>query len=170
MRPTTNEYVIEQLEENGYMAIAPVLNFAKLTNRAPRLGDFVPTDEDGNVLKEPNASMEKYNHYNVVQSTFQLRLYESDVSKYQTAKDKVIFAGDWEVLETGFDTLTHHYLDSEYLGKSYSLTVISNGTHNIEFRDNDCGVWLSNKNHIGELQINRIEDLPREIEFKKGVI
>lgn len=170
MRPTLHEYNLQKLSDLDCTAISDVLNFTKLTNRAPRLGDFVPTDEDDNVLEKPNASMEKYNHYNVVQSTFQLRLYESDVSKYQTAKDKVIFSGDWEVLETGFGTLTHHYLDSEYLGKSYSLTVISNGTHNIEFRDNDCGVWLSNKNHIGELQINRIEDLPREIEFKNGVI
>ncbi len=95
MRPTLHEYVIEQASNcsDWVTKFARVQKFTKLTNRALRLGDFVPTDEDGNVLEEPNASMEKYNHYNVVQSTFQLRLYESDVSKYQTAKDKVIFDG-----------------------------------------------------------------------------
>ena len=153
MRPTLHDYNLQKLSELDCTAISDVLNFTKLTNRAPRLGDFVPCDEDGNVLEEPK------NYYSL-----------GNCKEYQAAQDRVIFAGDWEVVETGFDTLTHHYLDSEYLGKSYNLTVISNGTHNIEFRDNDCGVWLSNKNHIGELQINRIEELPREIEFKDGVI
>ena len=160
MRPTTNEYVIEigKSDEAFMICWMNIQTYAKLTNRAPRLGDFVPTDEEGNVLEKPD--IHSLDHSIAVALN----------NKYQAAQDRVIFAGDWKVLETGFDTLTHHYLDSEYLGKSYSLTVISSGTHNIEFRDNDCGVWLSNKNHIGELQINRIEDLPREIEFKNGVI
>jgi|DEB0MinimDraft_10_1074344.scaffolds.fasta_scaffold10364_9 hypothetical protein len=170
MRPTLHDYVIDLYGKGIYhpaSRLVDIVNFAKLTNREPRLGDFVPCDDGGNVLQKPEG-YDKWlleDYYTEVETS-----WIRDCSKYQTAKDKVIFAGDWKVLETGFDTLTHHYLDSEYLGKSYSLTVISNGTHNIEFRDNDCGVWLSNKNHIGELQINRIEDLPREIEFKNGVI
>ena len=174
MRPTLHDYVIKRFEtilriEHFATAFRQCYDFSKLTNRAPRLGDFVPCDEEGNVLEEPDSTMD----YGISDSSVNdsdAYEYQSQCKAYVKAQDRVIFAGDWEVVETGFDTLTHHYLDSEYLGKSYNLTVISNGTHNIEFRDNDCGVWLSNKNHIGELQINRIEELPREIEFKDGVI
>ena len=78
MRPTTNEYVIgfdsdAKTTRDALTDFAEkVTIFAKLTNRAPRLGDFVPTDEDGNVLKEPNASMEKYNHTMLFKAHFNL--------------------------------------------------------------------------------------------------
>jgi hypothetical protein len=145
MRPTLHDYV-EHLNEAQrpdvimeYMANAfrKTLKFAKLTNRTPRLGDFVPCDENGNVLKKPELlEGETYDGYK----------YHSRNHKYKKALNRVIFSGDWEVTKLGNSTWVQF---DEWLEFLFSI-------------DGECTFYGK--------PINRIEDLPLEIEFKDGVI
>jgi len=111
MRKTLHEYVIELSKEyrNDFdCAFRLALSHANLTNRAPKLGDFI--------------------------------------GKY------AIFKGDWEYDgELGVD------------GRGYE--VVKYG---------EIAVWFHNYKKVGvyihNRKITRIEDLPREIEFKEEVI
>jgi hypothetical protein len=141
MRPTLHDYV-EYLNEAQrpdvimeYMANAfqKTLKFAKLTNRAPRLGDFVPCDEEGNVLEKPN-SLSYYSDICGYQHG------QNKIAQYQSAQDRVIFAGYWEVVYSNEDETCINY-------DGFSITFTKNYCFCIDI-------------------INRIEDLPREIEFK----
>jgi len=139
MRPTLHDYNLHKLSELDCTAISDVLNFTNLTNRAPRLGDFVPCDEDGNVLEEPK------NYYSL-----------GNCKEYQAAQDRVIFAGDWEVVS-----------DEPWIViRNKQLKI------DIEFNDIQCDVtdWDDQWNTCDLFEINRIEDLPSEIEFRDGVI
>lgn len=144
MRPTLHDYV-EQLDKPQsidviikYMAEAfqRTLKFAKLTNRAPRLGDFVACDENENpiILSERGEIPE---HERV-----------EEQNRYQAAQDRVIFAGDWELIDVG---------------------SVTNGEHNVLFF-RDESVWVQKVTDDFDWEVNRIEDLPREIEFKEGVV
>jgi hypothetical protein len=143
MRKTLHEYVIE-FDSNAQTIRDSVMDFtelvckyAEITNRAPRLGDFVPCDEEGNVLENPDI------HY--LDHSIAVALnYE-----YQTAKDKVIFDGfEYKKLKHGVEQLKHK----------------------------DCKIWIEHDRNTWTdvttqpKSINRIEDLPREIEFKDEVI
>jgi hypothetical protein len=54
------------------------------------LGDFVPCDEDGNVLEEPNINNFKSEPFC---STGNCKAYQDEVNIYQQAKEKVLFEG-----------------------------------------------------------------------------
>jgi hypothetical protein len=138
MRKTLHEYVIDcyynnKIENDGVseQLLIDIIYFAKLTNREPELGDFIPCDEEGNVLDEPVDTIGGVEFY---------------AKKYQAAKDRVIFKGDWEVVKLG----------SDYI-------ILANEKDSISF-------WYSGKVQVFGKSITRIEDLPREIEFKDGVI
>ena len=54
MRKTLHEYVIDcyynnKIENDGVseQLLIDIIYFAKLTNREPELGDFIPCDEEG---------------------------------------------------------------------------------------------------------------------------
>jgi len=143
MRPTTNEYVIEigKSDEAFMICWMNIQTYAKLTNRAPRLGDFVPTDEEGNVLEKPD--IHSLDHSIAVALN----------NEYQAAKDKVIFAGDWKVepLLGGAVDIFNKEQDWKVRFDEYGdVIVIAYGKY--------------------PYKLTRIEDLPREIEFKNGVI
>ena len=147
MRPTLHDYNLQKLSELDCTAISDVLNFTKLTNRAPRLGDFVPCDDEGNVLEKPvnligKRTAEEWKMLN---------------EQYQAAQDRVIFAGDWEVVDQDKDWV---------LIRSKELKL------DIEWSGNECDVtvWDSNWNTCDYLPAKRIEELPREIDFKDGVV
>jgi len=113
-----------------------VTRFAKLTNREPKLGDFIPCGEDGNILGKPD--IHSLDHSTAVAMH----------NEYQAALDRVIFKGDWELIESE--------------------------TH-IELLCKNTGFWVRQSRITQDWYckkgiINRIEDLPREIEFKEGVI
>jgi hypothetical protein len=159
MRPTLHEYNLQKLSDLDCTAISDVLNFTKLTNRAPRLGDFVPCDEEGNVLEEPEnwhqISYSKPNHgtqefFNVAHT--KLDIHPAEAQEYQAAQDRVIFAGDWEV--DGIGT---------------QRTIIKLGRIEMWFEKNGDVYWFT-IGKTGSNKADRIEDLPREIEFVKGVI
>jgi len=152
MRPTLHEYNLQKLSDLDCTAISDVLNFTKLTNRSPRLGDFVACDEDENVLEEPD----------LWQKHLLAKAVNGDISKdkyteYQAAQSRTIFKGDWEVIDQDNDW-------TQIRSKELKLDV--------EWSGNECDVtvWDSNWNTCDYLSANRIEDLPREIEFKDGVL
>jgi len=129
MRKTLHEYVIDcyynnKIENDGVseQLLIDIIYFAKLTNRTPKLGDFIPCDEEGNVLDEPVDTIGGVEFY---------------AKKYQAAKDRVIFKGDWECLG---------------------------------FHGDVAWIQLTDRSINIHLDYDRIEDLPREIEFKEGVI
>jgi len=159
MRPTLHEYVIEHRNQREGMACNSerdaqgyykIVEYATLTNRAPRLRDFVPCDDDGNVLEKP-ASLSYYSDICGYQHG------QNKIAQYQAAQDRVIFAGDWEVVDQELDW-------TQIRSKELKL--------DIEWSGNECDVtvWDSNWNTCDYLSANRIEDLPREITFKENVI
>jgi hypothetical protein len=144
MRKTLHEYVIDcyynnKIENDGVseQLLIDIIYFAKLTNREPELGDFIPCDEEGN----PFPLTQKVSFVNGE------NVENWEISKeYKAAKDRVIFKGDWEVVKLG----------SDYI-------ILANEKDSISF-------WYSGKVQVFGKSITRIEDLPREIEFKDGVI
>ena len=114
--------------------------FAKLTNRAPRLGDFIPCDEDENVLEKPIDKA--YSKENAPKE------FDEYVPIYRAAQDRVIFSGDWELV-------------------AGSNCVISNGELMLRFIGDVTDII---RKGLIEKSINRIEELPREIEFKENAI
>jgi len=141
MRKTLHEFVIEQLRDGSSVSwndgAEDSLKYAKLTNRAPKLGDFIPCWR-GKIVKEPSVCTE-------------------DVKRYEFAKSRVIFKGDWELIEQEKDWI-------QIRSKELKL--------DIEWSGNECDVtlWGYNWGARDYLPANRIEDLPREIEFKDGVV
>jgi len=156
MRPTLHEYVIEQASNcsDWVTKFARVQKFTKLTNRALRLGDFVPTDEDDNVLEEPKYWKE---HLSGLIAMADTGIHLEKCKQYQTAKDKVIFAGDWEVVTS-----------NEFITRIHSKTT----NITIDFDSIRIGLVRTDKSGfvIEKSYPCRIEDLPRGIEFKNGVI
>ena len=109
MRKTLHEYVIELSKEyrNDFdCAFRLALSHAKLTNKAPKLGDFIGKD--------------------------------------------AIFKGDWEV----------EFIEGDFIYlKEVNRISINYDKANEVF-------WIEGIHY----KITRIEDLPREIEFKEEVI
>jgi len=156
MRPTLHDYNLQKLSELDCTAISDVLNFTKLTNRAPRLGDFVACDEEGNVLEEPQEHEYIFGVGERPRKLIVDPKYQIDRDKYQAAQDRVIFAGDWEVVSNEYWVVI----------RNKELKI------DLEFNDIQCDVtdWDDQWNTRDVFEINRIEELPREIEFKEGVV
>jgi len=140
MRQTLHDYVIEKFD-NAVFYPATVLikikDYAKLTNRAPKLGDFVPCGDDGNVLIEPSSDGKGFQD---------LGEWKDAVKKYAKAYNQVIFEGDWMVI-----------------GERNHYTVFIDERFVIEFLP-DGNISANGK------FVTRIEDLPKEITFKEGVV
>jgi len=144
MRKTLHDYIIAKEAEcatpagiNVKKFYQDVIKHAKLTNRQPSLGDFVPTDEDGNVLKKPDIHS--------LDHSIAVAIHQ----EYQQALDRVIFKGDWEC---------------EVINRNGSIRVQDTLTGNrVVFHRG-----YTTAKGVGI--VSKIEDLPREIEFKEGVI
>lgn len=66
---------------------------AKFLQQTPTLGMFVPCDEEGNVLEEP----EKYNDWLKFKNKYEYgEFYTKKCKQYQQAQQRVIFEG-WEL-------------------------------------------------------------------------
>ena len=160
MRQTLQEYTIEYGNSvyDSEIAIKDVLNYAKLTNRAPRLGDFVPCDKDGNVLEDPLKDLEM-TIVQFIKLIGGIKVYKKHPVKeihaaYQAAKDRVIFAGDWEVIDQD------KHQDYIEIKSRDALLIRFYNTEEIL-----CSTGIG-----GYVRPDRIEDLPREITFKTNVI
>lgn len=148
MRKTLHDFVIEvdeQISSKNWnkfdvaKGLDNIVSYAKLTNRQPKLGDFIPCGEDGNVLEEPSEDGKGFTG---------LGEWKDAVKQYQQALYRVIFKGDWELIESE----THIELLCKNTGFWVKQSRITQG-------------WYCKKGII-----NRIKDLPIEIEFKEGVI
>jgi len=91
------DFVLEQDGKfNNYeteLELQVIHNYARFIKQPLKLEMFVPCDEGGNVLEEPNPSSELYNTYSIVQTIFDERRYGNAVDEYQKAKEKVLFEG-----------------------------------------------------------------------------
>jgi len=143
MRKTLHEFVIDVYDkadatlESCATALDYVNDYAKLTNRAPRLRDFISCDEQGKPITLSERG-EKSEHERV-----------EEQNRYQEAQDRVIFKGDWEV-ELNDSDLVRIRHKKEHVRLSFTMGQC------YDFRTS--------------FLITRIEDLPREVEFKEGVI
>lgn len=108
-----------------------IINYANLLNQKPTLGMFVPCDEEGNVLTNPEKSYD-FDSHNLSSAT----------EEYQQAQGRVIFEG-WECLE--FDKITEVF--NEDMGIS------------IYFEGDEIGSVRYPENPYEEL--TTIEDLTR---------
>jgi len=126
------DYVIETYnDESKYMLndvfAKMAINYAELLKSKPTLGQFVPTDDEGNVLEEPH----KDDSYEIEAGS---ELFQGEIDDYQTALDKVIFDG-WVLYE-----VTKH------------STIIVNGENYIHFYfDNDVYINHANISTISDL-------------------
>lgn len=76
-----------------------VIEYAKLLKTPLKLGMFVPCDEKGNVLEEPDLNNTKYDiNISEVETDIDYQLYDYDNLEYQQAKEKCLF--EWQ---DGFD-------------------------------------------------------------------
>ena len=81
MKPQTMlEFV---LKSNDFEAVK---KYAKVLAQKPKLWMFVPCDDEGKVLEEPNVN--NY-HHNAIDS----QLYVDDKKKYRQSLDRVFFDG-----------------------------------------------------------------------------
>lgn len=73
-------------------------NYAKFLKQPLKLEMFVPCDEDGNILEEPNIDHSKY--YTIQNNGYLDRvMFNDDVEIYEQAKEKVLFEG-FEIVNT----------------------------------------------------------------------
>jgi hypothetical protein len=114
---STAEYVIEQFEHSKLHVediVHKMYKYAKLMNRAPQLGDFVPV-KDGKPMIDPEELKGVRNDSMV--SAIEQKNYEQD---YKEALDRCIFEGFEVVANTGM------------------LVRLSNGDFSIDFMDCEC--------------------------------
>lgn len=102
LNKTMVEFVLEQhtiliepqslYEQNQIRALRfeKILNYANALSQTPRLGHFIPCDENDVPLDEP-LSMYYTPEFNC--QKYPQELYENDCKKYQQACDRVLFEG-----------------------------------------------------------------------------
>lgn len=163
MRKTLHEYVIEidnRISSKNWdrfdvaKGLDNIVAYAALTNRAPKLGDFIPCDEDGNVLEEPK----NFKQWMRKELNVSYYIYSNNYVQYQAAKDRVIFKGEWEVVKGSNSNHTRIYCEQLYTTIDFELSEVS------LIRTDRSGFVLERGG------IDRIENLPREIEFKDNLI
>jgi len=150
MRPTLHEYNLQKLSDLDCTAISDVLNFTKLTNRAPMLGDFVPCGSDGSPMYEPTNTIDPDNPPEIVNA------HKKRLENWNQAQSRVIFKGDWNFEEADLLNQFNGYL--YYEGEICLFVCYDEEIDQLLFENED------------EELVSRIEDLPRQIEFKEGVI
>ena len=99
----STDYILEQTKniktacfKTAHIPLNNLAERAAFLKQTPTLGMFVPCDEDGNVLEEPDHL--NYKHINgfneiVFISQSKQNKYHSDCDEYQKAQSKVIFKG-----------------------------------------------------------------------------
>jgi len=146
---STAEYVIELAKEyrsDFDYAFRCALPYAKLMNRAPQLGDFVPC-KDGKVLEIEDCSCLATNNRSHICPA-------SCYKDYRQALDRCIFEG-FEVVETDTDYI-------QLRSKELKLDVqIDSGTWSYSKWNDD---WT---NVSDSFRITRIEQLPLELKEVK---
>jgi len=149
MRKTLHEFVVEQsskyitqLGVNTQRFAGEVLNYTYITKRRPKLSYFVPCDEAELPIYKPEQSS-----FNMLNPKM-VKEFERVDKQYQQALSRVIFKGDWQIKEVPNQCLL--------LKDKGNYLFFSKVTGRIF----DCNRY----------EITRIEDLPKEIEFKEDVI
>ena len=90
------DYVLlnQRYKEDSDTALFQISNYAQLLKQPLKLGMFVPCDEDGNVLKEPEENDTIYD-IEVERDIYECdyNRFDSDVFLYKQAKNRVYFEG-----------------------------------------------------------------------------
>lgn len=97
------------------------LNYANFLKQSLTLGMFVPTDEEGNVLKEPKFPNENRKAYDGL-----AELFEWELKQYKKAKERVLFEGEF---------ILHDI-------KDYFIVNIPNKNKESDL-DNEHTIWIS---------------------------
>ena len=118
----------------GMVETVPEHPHAKFLQQIPTLGMFVPCDEEGNVLEEPDSIGVGNEFY-----------YERALDQYQQAEQRVIFEG-WE-------------LNQKDISKLENIICITKDKTQLTFFKVENGVFLDNLITNKTFEIKTIEDL-----------
>ena len=133
------KFVLEQAKKNSIDSHELALNsynYANFLNQPLTLGMFVPCDEDGNVLEEPNG--------------FDLWISgivsdSDEFNKYQQAKEKVLFEGFFDTIN--YPQYSHYISDGMqsvfYMTKNGSTYKNILGMEKVEYLTNKTPVILT---------------------------
>ncbi len=145
---TLNEYVLNYADIEGEgrgfdRFFIDVVAYARFLNQTPKLGDFIPCDEDGNVLDEPKG----FSHYAMMLYMDEKpNGWVDECKQYQAALGRVKFEGFEVALNQGM------------------LIVASSQTTSIRRIDN-LGMSIFKDNHWKE--INTLSDLCNLVTLKE---
>jgi hypothetical protein len=137
------DFVLEsqRFKEDSDTAIFKVTNYANFLKQPLNLGMFIPCDEDGNVLKEPEENDTIYD-IEVERDIYECdyNRFDNDVFLYKQAKERVLFEGfevkshtmvvtiydnekylNWEVTDKHF--MFYSGFDVERLVQDLNLTL-----------------------------------------------
>lgn len=109
------DFVLEQMKEvtldGTGVVCARIGNYANFLKQNLNLGMFVPTDEAGNVLKEP----ERWKDYLLAPESFDGNKEWYELYAYQQAKERVLFEG-FELVNENY----HIFVQSDKLDIRFS--------------------------------------------------
>lgn len=92
---------------NFLKGVDTVVNYAKFLKQPLTLGMFVPCDENGNVLQEPELCNEFF-------SVDEEEVYEHELYLFETAEEKVLFKG-FVLIGNTVDNINGNCFFTEYL-------------------------------------------------------
>jgi len=103
------DFVLKQKSrEYSITAFSEVLKYAKLIKQPLELWMFVPCDEEGNVLEEPNGDNYRKDEEKLIPN-FNYLKYKIDSEIYQQAKERCLFEGLY-LCEDGFIRAEDSYI------------------------------------------------------------
>lgn len=118
------DFVLEQLnkENSRTRPIRSVLNalegYANFLKQPLKLKMFVPCDEDGNVLENPDKHQQKYKDR---LGDFYLEKYKDDYKNYKQAKEKVLFEGFEQYEDYDCAKYKDVYIDEEVCDGKFTI-------------------------------------------------
>ena len=143
--PTLNEVVTKPtLKEDCSNRFREVQKYARFLNQPLKLEFFIPCNDKGEPLEEPDLDNDYYwdvliekakeNGFSTGSSEDMELLYkEADrlaIEEYQKAKDRVLFK---EIQDFGW--IKHHLLTGEFLWEGKPIKQISNLTNKVELTE-----------------------------------
>jgi len=107
------DFVLDQKSKFNTETLQKIFNYASFLKQPLKLEMFVPCDDEGNILEEET-----------IYSKEESCVFDSDAfDKYQKAKEKVLFEGDFTLKEHGENKVVYLNENSFYTSWNKSKTI-----------------------------------------------